>query len=174
MTKKRSKLKTTIIAFLILAGMGGIFEMLGVTEDTITDDPVGKVAVEENKILPEQREEAIGKSNKDFLELTKTKPNDVREDKTGNWRKITIAESINIEEYILSYSNLYMEQGQVHAIINFNYNTTTMMNDFGSFISVRIHEYVDKEEHNANKLGSGMLLKEYQVYKDNGDIIEVQ
>lgn len=121
----------------------------------------------------EEREGSIGKSDKDFLELTTTKPSEVRGDNTGNWRKVTISESVDIEEYIVSYNNLYMEEDQVHAIVNFNYNTTTMLNDFGNMVSVRIHEYVDKEEHDASKLGSGMLLKEYEIHKDNGDIIEI-
>ena len=123
---------------------------------------------------PEPREDAIGKSDKDFSELTNSKPSSVRGDNTGNWRKTTIAESVDIIEYIVSYNEIHMEKDEVHAIINFNYKTTAMMNDFGSFISVRIHEYVDKEEHDASKLGGGMFLKEYHIYKDNGDIVEVE
>lgn len=41
-------------------------------------------------------------------------------------------------------------------------------------LDVTIYEYVDKEEHDAKKLFSGMLLTEYFVYIDNGDIEEVQ
>lgn len=37
-------------------------------------------------------------------------------------------------------------------------------------LSVTIHEYVDDEEHDASVLGSGMVLGEYFVYLDNGDI----
>ncbi|AOY76907.1 hypothetical protein [Clostridium formicaceticum] len=167
----KKKIKIAIIIFLVLAGIGGIMEMVGSDNATTQENLVEEM--EEESVL-EQREDAIGQSNKDFLELTKTKPSSVREDNTGNWRKVAIADSVDIVEYVASYNELYMEQGQVHAIVNFNYNTTTMINDLGGMISVRIHEYVDKEEHDANKLGSGMLLKEYQVYKDNRDIIEVQ
>lgn len=126
------------------------------------------------EIEVETRESSLGKSNKDFTEITDSNPGKVREDNTEKWRKITIATTEDINEYLLSYNELYMtEETTVHSIINFTNNTTTMINDFGSYLSVRIHEYVNKEEHDANKLGSGMLLTEYQIYKDNGDIVKI-
>lgn len=48
-----------------------------------------------------------------------------------------------------------------------------MINDFESYLSVKVHEYVEKEELDANKLGSGMVLGEYNIYKDNGDIVKI-
>ena len=121
----------------------------------------------------EPREDSIGKSHGDFSEVTGSSPRDVREDTTGNWRILTMAEAVDLEEYILSYADMHMEPEEVHAIVNFHYKTTTMINDFGSYLSVRVHEYVEKEEHDANVLGSGLFLEEYQVYRDNGDIVRV-
>ena len=45
---------------------------------------------------------------------------------------------------------------------------------YGNAISVTIHEYVKKEEHDANKLFGGMVLGEYIIYMDNGDIEKIQ
>ena len=39
---------------------------------------------------------------------------------------------------------------------------------------VSVYEYVDKEEHDTKLLFSGMLLKEYHVNKDTGEIEEIQ
>ena len=41
-------------------------------------------------------------------------------------------------------------------------------------LDVSVYEYVDKEEHDAKLLFSGMLLKEYHVNKDTGEIEEIQ
>ena len=44
----------------------------------------------------------------------------------------------------------------------------------GNLLDVSVYEYVDKEEHDAKLLFSGMLLKEYHVNKDTGEIEEIQ
>lgn len=116
-----------------------------------------------------EKDKVIGKSDKDFSDLSDSKPTDVRNDTTGNWRKSTIAESVDIEDYALSYYDLHMEEDEVHHIINFTRNTTTWLNQIGGLLYVDIKEYVKKEEHDAKKLGSGMLLKSYVIYPD-GDI----
>ena len=115
----------------------------------------------------------IGKSDKDFSELTGDKPTEVRNDTTGNWRKITLSENVDIIEYALSYRDLHMNEGEVHHIINFGNDTTTWLNELGGILFVDIKERVDGEEHDASVLGSGMLLKSYMIYPD-GDIEEVQ
>ena len=122
----------------------------------------------------QEREGAIGKSNKDFTELTNSKPSTVRNDVTEKWRKITLSKSIDINEYLLSYNKLYMtdEPSAVHWIINFNHNTTTSISDMGDYLYVTVHEYVDKEEHDAKVLGNGMVIGEFNIYKDNGDIMK--
>lgn len=118
-------------------------------------------------------ENIIGKSDKDFSEVMKAKPSEVRNDVTGNWRKVTLAENIDIEEYAKSYQELHMDEGETHFIINFNRKTTTVINEFNSLLYVDIHEYVEKEEHDANQLGSGMLLVSYVIYPD-GDVEKIE
>lgn len=116
--------------------------------------------------------DVVGKSAKDFLELTSSEPRDVRNDTTESWKKSTISESVDILEYLSSYKDLYMSEGDTHWIINFSYNTTTRIYFTGGLLYIDITEYVNKEEHNADILGTGMLLGSYVIYPD-GDIEEL-
>ena len=98
-------------------------------------------------------------------------PNDV----TGNWRIATIAENIEMQDYALDYYKEYFKSDdEIHAIVNFNYKTMTKISVMGNLLDVSVYEYVDKEEHDAKLLFSGMLLKEYHVNKDTGEIEEIQ
>lgn len=126
-------------------------------------------------ISHENRGEIIGTSNKNFRSINKSKPRKVRNDKTGNWRLATIATTEDILEYALSYYKYNVKsEDEIHAIVNFTLNTTTKISYlYGNAISVTIHEYVKKEEHDANKLFGGMVLGEYIIYMDNGDIEKI-
>ena len=77
--------------------------------------------------------------------------------------------------YTLDYYKEYFKSDdEIHAIVNFNYKTTTKISVMGNLLDVSVYEYVDKEEHDAKLLFSGMLLKEYHVNKDTGEIEEIQ
>lgn len=123
-----------------------------------------------------QRENIIGTSNKNYKDIDTSKPSSVRNDKTGNWRLSTVATTKNIVEYTKSYyENNFSDDKEIHAIVNFTLNTTTKVSKvLDNILSVTVHEYVDKEEHDANELFSGMVLADYFVYLDNGDIEEIK
>lgn len=118
------------------------------------------------------RENMYGISDKNIDDIDKKLPiTDVENDVTGKWKLARIADNINIEEYALSYYNKYFKSGDiVHAIVNFNYRTTTKISVIGDKLDVEVHEYVDKEEHDAKKMFSGMIYEHFQIYMDNGDI----
>ena len=100
---------------------------------------------------------------------------DVRNDKTGNWRISLIAENIEMQNCALDYYKHYFKDDkEIHAIVNFNYNTTTKISVVGNKLDVSVFEYVKKEEHDANLLFSGQLLKEYLVDKETGAVEEVK
>lgn len=107
--------------------------------------------------------------------ISTSKPTKVRNDTTGNWKLSKIATTDDILEYAKSYyDNNFTSDDEIHAIVNFTLNTTTCVSTlFDNIISVTIHEYVDKEEHDANKLFSGMVLGDYWIYLDNGDIEKI-
>lgn len=99
----------------------------------------------------------------------------VRNDVTGNWRIATIAENIQMQDYALEYYKKYFKSDdEIHAIVNFNYNTTTKISDMGSTLDVTVYDYVDKEEHDAKLLFSGTLLSEYHIDKETGSIEQIQ
>lgn len=80
-----------------------------------------------------------------------------------------------MQDYALDYYKKYFKSDdEIHAIVNFNYNTTTKISVMGNLLDVTVYEYVDKEEHDAKLLFSGMLLKEYHVNIDTGEIQEIQ
>lgn len=98
-----------------------------------------------------------------------------RNDVTGNWRLARIAENINIEEYAVDYYNNYFKaDNEIHIIVNFTLNTTTRISVMGNLLDVAIMEYVDKEEHDAALACSGMLLAEYHVNIESGEIEKIQ
>lgn len=136
--------------------------------------PLEKFDTSEQEIetIKETDHKVIGK---DFLEVSDDRPDKVRNDTTGNWRIITIAEPINIQEYAVDYYNRYFEDSkQIHAIVNFSYNTTTKISDMGTFLDVTIMEYVEKEEHDAKLLFGGQRLKQYFVNKEDSSIEEIK
>ena len=83
-------------------------------------------------------------------------PNDV----TGNWRIATIAENIEMQDYALDYyKEHFKSDDEIHAIVNFNYKTTTKLSVMGNLLDVSVYEYVDKEEHDANCFSVVCFLK---------------
>ena len=97
--------------------------------------------------------------------------NVVRNDTTGNWRLARLAANVQIEKYALSYYKKYFtNDSEIHGIVNFITNTTTRLSCSSDILFITIHEYVDKEEHDAKVLFGGDVLKEYWIYTDNGDI----
>lgn len=100
---------------------------------------------------------------------------DVRNDGTGKWRKSLIAENVEPMDYALNYYKQYFKSDdEIHAIINFNDNTTTKLSVAGNLLAVTVYEYVDKEELDAKVLFSGMVLDEYFIDIDSGEKLNAQ
>lgn len=98
-----------------------------------------------------------------------------RNDVTGKWRLARIAENKTIEEYALDYYRNYFESDdEIHIIINFTLNTTNRILVWGNLLDVATMEYVDNEEHDAKIACSGMLLSEYLINTDTGEIEKIQ
>lgn len=96
-------------------------------------------------------------------------------DVTDKWRLSRIASSKDVTEYAVDYYNtLFSTDDEIHAIVNFTLNTTTRISVlYDGMLDVAIYEYVDKEEHDANALFGGMLLKEYFIDVNTGNFEEV-
>lgn len=186
--KKGSCLKTVLIAFGILIVLGVIGSAFGDNEKTDNSDTqniestnndkkelaenIGDDFSSETTPSPSAESET---NNEDPLGFNVMFSDTYRNDVTGNWRLSRIAENINIEEYAIDYYNNYFKSdSEIHIIINFSLNTTTRIAVMGNLLDVSIMEYVDKEEHDAALACSGMLLSEYHVNIDTGEIEKIQ
>jgi len=138
-----------LVAFLLLATIIGTNNQ----EEKASND---KKAVEKEK---------DGKG--DFGNAT-----DVRNDKTGKWKKVVTSKAFDVEEDGKGYHEEYMNKDEIHFIVSFATNTTTVIREDLGIITAEVHEYEDKEEHDAKTLGSGMLLKEYMIDQD-GKVTEL-
>ena len=153
-----------VIVVVILAA---IFGNTG-TKDSVEDGAKDTISSAEQQTEEKQNEST---AIDDISFVVTNVPNDV----TGNWRIASIAENIEMQDYALDYYKEYFKSDdEIHAIVNFNYKTTTKISVMGNLLDVSVYEYVDKEEHDAKLLFSGMLLKEYHVNKDTGEIEEIQ
>lgn len=89
---------------------------------------------------------------------------EVRNDVTGKWRIYLCATRNNIKDYAVDYYNAYFESDdQIHFIVNFTLRTTTRISKAGNLLDITVHEYVDKEEHDAKALCGGMVLAQTQI-----------
>ena len=88
-------------------------------------------------------------------------------------KHIVTPKKFDAETESLKYYNEYMQDGEIHYIVSFATNTTTVIRTHDGYLSVDVTEYVDKEEHDAATLGSGMLLASYLVYED-GEVEKVE
>lgn len=87
----------------------------------------------------------------------------VRNDVTGNWRIVVTSAKFDVEEMLIPYHDYFMKEDEIHFIVSFATNTTTVIRNSGGIITSEVHEYVDKEEHDAKTLGRGMVLAEYMA-----------
>lgn len=189
-----------LFAVLILAGIGGIFYfrkkdkkkrnisiavaivsfiLFGITSPDVEEGYEKGVesATEETEKEAEEEPTQIEEEPTDDKssvelpdEIKDLRVTDVRNDKTGNWKKVVDSKNFNMPENAIAYAEEYMEDGEVHYLVSFATNTTTMINDLGGMLFVNITEYEDKEEHSADTIGSGMIYKSYNIYKDDGTI----
>ncbi len=142
----------------------------------VTNASKKKSTKKPTKNTPPKRKDAIGKSNKDVSKFDDFTVISARNDTTGKWKVCSIAESaFDVPKYASSYYKKYFKSNdEVHFIVNFTSKTTTRITCLTNFLDIAIHEYVDKEEHDAKVLCSGQLLNEYHVYLDNGDVEKIQ
>ena len=98
----------------------------------------------------------------------------VRNDVTGKWRVLVFYSAENIVDHATEYYNTYFSSDdEIHIAVNLGLKTTSVMNVSGGVMSIGVHEYIDKEEHDAKVLGGGELLKSYTVNLETGEIEDV-
>ena len=148
-------------------------EVTKVIEETQAETSLITEAISTEAVPHRTGDNIIGISDKSFAadNINVSFDSSVHNDATGNYRLARISDSINIEDYALDYyRNYFTNNNEVHFIINFTYNTTTVINCSSGILYVTTHEHIKDEEHDAKKIGGGMTLTSYAVYTDNGDI----
>ena len=167
--KIKNKIRAGIVLLALVLGLtacGG--SASSIASSTASSAPASSVS---ESAAPESEAPAES-SPLDGIKFTVSK---VRNDNTGNWRISLIAENIDMSEYALDYYKQYFtDDSEIHFIVNFNYNTTTKIMNMGGQLDVTVQDYVSKEEHDANVLGSGTVLAEYFVDKETGKIEKIR
>lgn len=173
--KIKNKIRAGIVLLALALGLtacgGSTSSTASSTASSAPASSVSESAAESTSAAPES--EAPAESSP--LDGIKFSVSKVRNDSTGNWRISLIAENIDMSEYALDYYKQYFtDDSEIHFIVNFNYNTTTKIMVVGGQLDVTVQDYVSKEEHDANILGSGTVLAEYFVDKETGEIEKIR
>lgn len=123
--------------------------------------------VDEQEALREQFNESLGEGSALFYK-------NVRNDVTGRWRLFLFHSGENIVDHAIDYYSAYFESDdEVHLAVNLGLKTTSVITCSAGCLFVDVHEYIDKEEHDAKILGSGMLLKQYIIDLSSGEIDDI-
>lgn len=146
-------------------------------EETTEQKETTEAITEEPTEIVEHRtgDNIVGISDKDITTIYSTKYDTVRNDVTGNWKCIVIAENnFNVEDYALScYKNYFDSDKTILAVENLTTKTSTSISVVSGLLYVSVYEYTKGEEHNAKAMFGGTHLVDYIVYTDNGDIEKV-
>lgn len=146
-------------------------------EETTEQKETTEAITEEPTEIVEHRtgDNIVGISDKDITTIYSTKYNTVRNDVTGNWKCIVIAENnFNVEDYALScYKNYFDSDKTILAVENLTTKTSTSISVVSGLLYVSVYEYTKGEEHDAKAMFGGTHLVDYIVYTDNGDIEKV-
>lgn len=146
-------------------------------EETTEQKEKTEAITEEPTEIVEHRtgDNIVGISDKDITTIYSTKYDTVRNDVTGNWKCIVIAENnFNVEDYALScYKNYFDSDKTILAVENLTTKTSTSISVVSGLLYVSVYEYTKGEEHDAKAMFGGTHLVDYIVYTDNGDIEKV-
>ena len=163
--KRRARLSFGVSILTMIVGL--LFIVIGKTGSEI-EAPDYVVYGGIDTTLPE-REHTVGRAGRSIegldIETPKTVPN--------GYFVSQYDSPIEFTEYALSYADAYIALGEIHWMINKVANTSTSVYDTVDMLYVTVYEYVEDEELDGGTLGTGTPLFDYEIYKDNGDIVEV-
>ena len=115
-----------------------------------------------------EREHTVGRADRSIEGLDIETPKEV-----PNGYFVSQYDSpIEFTEYALSYADAYIALGEIHWMINKVANTSTSVYDTVDMLYVTVYEYVEDEETDVEALGTGTPLFDYEIYRDNGDIVD--
>lgn len=127
----------------------------------------------DKKSKDKKKEIKAGDYTIDDIEFTYSP--EVRNDVTENWRISTIADSdADVFDYCVDYyKEMFSSDEEIHGIVNFSTNTTSKISVlYDGVLDVCVYEYLDGEEHDAQLLFGGNLLKEDFISVETGEPVE--
>ena len=154
--------------WLISLGAAFLCMVIAATTMPTTDDNETEEEAIVEEITAESTEDAAVTENTEVDEIEALKAElkekyDISEpskfakgDTTGKWRINTVANSTPPNDYAVDYAKAYMSEGDVYYIVNLSLKTTNQFRLNNNILEVYTTEYVDKEEHDASAIGSGM------------------
>lgn len=156
--KKKHILIGAFVAFLIIGFISGHMQNNNNDNSSATATTVATTTKEETTAA---KKVETGTYKIDGINFTFT--DNVRNDVTGNWRISLISDNIQPKDYVADYyKQMFTSDDEIHAIVNFNYNTTTKISVLTEEeLDITVLEYVKGEEHDAKELFGGTLLEEY-------------
>lgn len=115
------------------------------TQADSSDENAEEIAESSSESEIETEDSETRKSGSyDLDEMSIIYSDSVRDDKTGNWRLAKVTGAKSAEEYALDYYNeFFTEDSELHAIVNYDLNTTACLTVISGNINVRIYEHVD-------------------------------
>lgn len=165
-THKKFYQKWWFWAIIVFFGLGAI--SYAANPDTYKTDPNKETANEETEVA-EVAEDAEDTTPSIFKDIAVSS---VRNDVTGKWRVASIVSTERIDKYKVEYYNKFFNSDdEIHFIVNFTLGTTTKIMIMNDMIYITGYEHIDGEEHDAKKLGSGMVLVEGFYDKTTGEEI---
>ena len=143
-----------------------------VIEETTNQDAIDETTADVTMSQPAAEPDAKETFNKSFSDSTAMFDSEVRNDKTGKWRLYRTSTSEDIVDHAVDYYKAYFaSDNELHFIVNLHpqQKTTTIIRVIDEkTLNITEHEYVDKEEFDANELGSGKVIADYFVDIETG------
>ena len=151
---KKNKLITGIVVIILLGVVGSVFgNRNSNTETTVSETTTN----------------AVDKKEEMKKEYNLSDPMPINNDTTGKWRLNRMTGATNPIDFAFDYYKNFMQPDEIHYIINFSTNTTTIIQNMAGMLYVRVLEHVDKEEVTAKTIGSGTVLQEKYFNIETGE-----
>jgi lipoprotein len=163
---KNKLIALTLATTVLVAGCGS-----GTKNDTETS--VSETVATKTTVTETAADTANKKENMK-QEYDLSDPMSINDDTTGKWKLNRMTGATNPIDFAFDYYKNFMQPDEIHYIINFSTNTTTIIQNMAGMLYVRVLEHVDKEEITAKTIGSGVLLQEKYFNIETGEPYEVE
>ena len=133
-----------------------------------TKATVGETTVTKTTAV-EATTESVDKKEEMKKEYNLSNPMPINDDKTGKWKLNRMTGTAQAMDFAFDYYKNFMQPDEIHFIINFSTQTTTVIQNTSGMLYVRVLEHVDKEEVTAKTIGSGAVLQERYFNAETGE-----